>query len=639
MKTLYTGSLLILLCFFSPLKAQTVPEGIPAFPGAEGYGALATGGRGGVVLEVTNLDDDGPGSLRAAIEASGPRTVVFRVSGTIVLKSRLSIKKDHLTIAGQTAPGDGICIRDYETTIDANNVIIRHLRFRLGDAGEQQHDAINGREKNNIILDHCSMSWSVDECASFYDNENFTMQWCLISESLYNSIHEKGYHGYGGIWGGKGASFHHNLLAHHSSRNPRFNGSRYHGDPEAEIVDFRNNVIYNWGFNSAYGGEEGNHNMVANYFKAGPATSSGEKQYRIINPSTPYGQWHVTENLTEGFPLATDDNWTFGVQGPGISEKEAMRSDQPFDSPQITETDTARIFDLVLASAGANLPKRDRVDERIVMETRTGTATYGSTYGDGGKGIIDSQEEVGSWPELLTYDVPLDSDHDGMTDPWESAQGLNINDPEDRNLVADGELYTNLERYLYELAGDTAYLLRPLDLTATYQDGPLVELNWLDLTQLETGYMVERASDGNFETIGTLDANASSFVDPDVANLQTYTYRVFAFNDSQNSLYSDPSTIEIVTGINERPKLYHAMAYPNPADRILHIDFQSMGNHPVWTKVYSSEGSLVVSEQSHAIHSGKNTFSLDLGHLEPGLYIISLDNKVDIHQHLRVVKQ
>lgn len=612
---------------------------MPAFPGAEGYGAMATGGRGGVVLEVTNLDDDGPGSLRAAVEASGPRTVVFRVSGTIQLKSRLSIKKDHLTIAGQTAPGDGICIRDYETTVNANNVIIRHLRFRLGDAGGRQHDAINGREKNNIIIDHCSMSWSVDECASFYDNENFTMQWCLISESLYNSIHEKGYHGYGGIWGGKGASFHHNLLAHHSSRNPRFNGSRYHGDPEAEIVDFRNNVIYNWGFNSAYGGEEGNHNMVANYFKAGPATSSGEKQYRIIEPSTPYGFWHVAENLTEGFPLATEDNWTYGVQGPSASEKDAIQADQPFEAPQLSETDTSKVFDLVLASAGATLPKRDTVDERIVMETRTGTATFGATYGDGGKGIIDSQEEVGSWPELLTFDVPVDSDHDGMPDPWETNQGLNINDPEDRNLLADGEVYTNLERYLNELAGDTVYILRPLNLTATYQDGPLVELNWLDVTRLETGYMVERASDGVFETIGTLGANATSFNDSKVANKQSYTYRISAFNDSLSSLYSDPVSIDIATGINEGEETHPLNVFPNPVKNIVHIAFHTTGLNPVRTEVFTSSGSLVISRKDHMIAAGENTISLNLGHLEAGFYIIRVAINEGRYHHVQVVKQ
>jgi len=449
----YHLQIVILIILFINIKSfsQTL-----AFPGAEGYGRFATGGRGGAVYEVTTLEDNSnPGSLRYAINQKGPRTIVFRVSGTIRLKSSLSIKNGNLTIAGQTAPGDGICIADYPLTIDADNVIIRFLRIRLGDIYKLESDSFGGRNRKNIIVDHCSVSWSIDETASFYDNTNFTMQWCIISESLYNSYHSKGAHGYGGIWGGMGATFHHNLLAHHSSRNPRFNGSRYHRQPDKEIVDFVNNVIYNWGGNSAYGGEEGNQNVRLNYYKPGPATNSGVRK-RIVNPTTDsgtntsYGKFYVADNYVDEAPDATADNWGIGVQGISNTIKQQIKVDQPFPIADVTTHSPQEAYELVLKYAGACYPKRDSVDLRIIEEVRTGTAKYGKTWGGGGKGIIDSQSEVGGWPLLNTYNVPLDSDHDGMPDDWEIQHGLNPNNPDDRNIVnSDG--YTNLEVYLNSL--------------------------------------------------------------------------------------------------------------------------------------------------------------------------------------------
>lgn len=229
-----------------------------AFPGAEGFGKYTTGGRGGRVMIVTNLNDSGPGSLREAVESEGPRIVVFAVDGDIHLETPLRIENDSITIAGQSAPGDGICLTDCRLVVDASNAIVRYLRVRVGDKYTSDTDGVGGGRygQKNVLLDHLSVSWSIDECLSIYKTENLTVQWCLVTHSLRNSKHTKGSHGFGGIWGGLKATFHHNLLANHSSRNPRFasvDGTR--------SVDHRNNVIYNWGFKSAYGGGPGMFNF------------------------------------------------------------------------------------------------------------------------------------------------------------------------------------------------------------------------------------------------------------------------------------------------------------------------------------------------------------------------------------------
>jgi hypothetical protein len=435
-----------IVLFLMPIAATSAQP--LAFPGAEGFGMFTTGGRGGTVIEVNNLNDNGAGSLRAAIETEGARTIVFRVSGTIALQSELRIKNGNITIAGQTAPGDGICIKGYPLIIDADNVIIRYLRIRLGDENKLQEDAISCIGRKNIIVDHCSMSWGVDEVASFYDNENSTVQWCIVSESLNHSIHRKGDHGYGGIWGGKGASFHHNLLAHHTNRNPRFNGSRTKGKPEQEIVDFRNNVIYNWGENSSYGGEAGNQNVIANYYKSGPATRSTKN--RIVEPYDAKGKWYIADNFVFGFPDITKDNWSGGVQGKFINDG---RVHSPHLAAPVTTQTAEQAFELVLANAGAVLPKRDAVDTRIIEEVRTGTTHYGGTWG-GGSGMIDSQTQVGGWPVLRSLPAPRDDDHDGMADEWEAAHRLDPSNPEDRNGDFNGDGYTNLEKYLNILTSE-----------------------------------------------------------------------------------------------------------------------------------------------------------------------------------------
>jgi hypothetical protein len=435
------------------ISFTTKPEQLIAFPGAEGFGRFTTGGRGGRVLEVTNLNDDNnPGSFRWAINQTYPRIIVFRISGTIMLQSDLNINYGNLTVAGQTAPGDGICIANHTVECKTSNVIVRYMRFRLGDLTKEANDSFWGRDQKNIILDHCSLSWAIDEDGSWYDNTDFTMQWCIYSESLYHSYHPKGDHGYGGIWGGMGATFHHNLLADNSSRNPRFNGARYNSTHQTELADFRNNVIFNWGFNSAYGGESGNYNMINNYYKPGPATSSGDKQYRIVNPSDPfnpstgYSKWYINGNYVAGDSAVTADNWNGGVQ-PDQAPLDSLKLNNPLPVAPVSTQTAKDAYDSVLAHSGCSFPARDSADQRVIDEVKTGNAPYGASYNGGGKGIIDSQNDVGGWPVLKSFSAPLDSDHDGMPDSWEKSHGLNPNDSSDsRQIGPDG--YTMIEEYI-----------------------------------------------------------------------------------------------------------------------------------------------------------------------------------------------
>ena len=436
-----------------------------AFPTAEGYGKYSKGGRGGVVYEVSNLKDSGEGSLRAAVNAEGSRTVVFRVSGNIELESPIEIKNPYITIAGQTAPGDGICLKNHPLSIDADHVIVRHIRVRPGDVSGKDYDAVGGRFFKHTILDHVSASWSIDECMSIYQCDSITVQWCIISESLSGSNHIKGSHGFGGIWGSNYSSYHHNLLAHHTSRNPRMaSGSGF--------TDYRNNVIYNWGYNSCYGGEGKQtgkpqfnfsmFNIVANYYKPGPATKPGEVSYRIANPgfrneTDDFGKWYIAENVVVGNDCVSADNWNGGVQAKVPFEK--IKLETPWPAMPIIQQTAKEAYKIVLDNAGAVLPKRDIVDKRIINEVYGGYATFeGESYKQEHEvtdptkvsGIIDTQDDVGGWPELKSTSPPEDTDHDGMPDLWEDSNMLDKKNPEDRNKVAsDG--YTMLEKYLNSL--------------------------------------------------------------------------------------------------------------------------------------------------------------------------------------------
>ena len=466
-------------------------EKTPAFPGAEGFGRYVTGGRGGKVYHVTNLNDSGSGSLRWALDQSGTKTIVFDVSGTIHLKSTLNINKANVTIAGQTAPGDGICVADYPVQLRANNIIVRFMRFRLGNNnvkvnGADGWDGFGGFDQQDIIIDHCSVSWSIDECLSVYGNKNTTVQWCLVSQSLQDAGHSKGAHGYGGNWGGSGASFHHNLMAHHESRVPRL-GPRYTTQLD-ERMDMRNNVLYNYCGNGCYGGEAMNVNIVNNYYKPGPGTAqiSTTKQKRIasINIRTNsyiasypdyaptlhiWGKYYVDGNVNSKYSDVTNDNWTWGMynqisadNNDGLYDqavKDSIRLAVPIDYILTTTHSAEDAYEKVLEWAGASL-HRDSHDEMIINDTRNGLATY--TGPGNHKGIIDSQEDNkpadadenwSAWPTLNSLPAPADSDGDGMPDEWETANGLNPNDGSDGVLRGD-DGYTNLENYLNSIVAD-----------------------------------------------------------------------------------------------------------------------------------------------------------------------------------------
>lgn len=430
----------VLVLTYTASQAQT-----PAFPEAEGFGKYATGGRGGIIYTVTNLNDDGEGSLRKGIVKKGARTIVFAISGTIDLKSKLDVNegKGDLSVLGQKAPGEGITLKGYPFTIKADNVIVRYLRFRMGDVNKVEGDALGCGNTKNVIIDHCSISWGTDENASFYDNKDFTLQYCIISEALNNSVHSKGAHGYGGIWGGVRASFHHNLIANNNSRNPRFSGSKTTENSENEFVDFRNNVIYNWGENNIYGGEKGTYNIINNYFKSGLASTSS-KLDRIVGPSEPYGKFYVDGNYVYGYDKITKNNWDGGVQCENPLE---VKLDSQINiSNNITTQTALEAYERVLKQAGANI-YRDAVDARIVHNTKEGSVNYEN-------GIIDSQENVGGWPKLKSSQAPLDSDEDGMPDIWEKENNLNPN-TNDANANTINKVYTNIEVYSHSIVNNS----------------------------------------------------------------------------------------------------------------------------------------------------------------------------------------
>ena len=500
--------------------AVAQPAQAPAFPGAEGFARYTTtGGRGGKVIHVTNLNDSGTGSLRWALGQSGKKIIVFDVSGYIDLRSQLNVSSN-TTIAGQTAPGEGITLRYYTLYFgNADNVIVRFIRSRRSQVKDVNDgaDATWGRNRKNIILDHCSFSWSIDEVASFYDNLNFTMQWCNVTEGLANPGHSKGAHSYGGIWGGKGASFHHNYISHVQNRAPRFNGARYNWNGydktkyensiQAEQVDFRNCVIYNWGNgNGCYGGPGGGYiNMINNYYKAGPGTKNRTRVTQVSfsdatnggdNPFPDYAsRYYISGNYVTAASNPENYDWKGVIYDSGVQKdgeryiKDAkhyygsnveyvningtdcvkLKLDNPIEAGEVTTHSAQTAYEKVLDYCGASL-WRDAADARYAEEAATGTTTFngdvayvdknGKVYAKSNtKGILDFindptkevNPKTASYPELKNETRPanFDTDGDGIPDAWETANGLNPNDASDavQTTIDTKGWYTNIEVY------------------------------------------------------------------------------------------------------------------------------------------------------------------------------------------------
>lgn len=422
-----------------------------AFPEAQGYGRFAIGGRGGRVIEVTTLDDAGPGSLRAAVEAEGPRTIVFRIGGTIKLNSKLLIRNPYVTIAGETAPGDGICVRGYTFgCFGTHDVVMRHVRIRVGDEAHQTMDGTGFASTDHSIFDHCSISWSIDEAVSSRSARNITLQRCIVAEALNVADHKKykpgSGHSFAGSISGNIGSFHHNLVAHCAGRNWSLAGGLNNGGQFGGYLDIRNNVVFNWQHRTNDGGVKAL-NLVNNLYIPGPAT----RVFHLLKPDVgtvgDRQQYFVSGNSMEG-RFGPADNWRDAVVVDAENDVEAIRLTEPFCDAEVVTCSTEDLLENVLADVGTNHAGLDAVDQRIIDDVRQRKATFKGSRA-GLPGIIDSQADAGGWPELKSGSAPADTDHDGMPDAWEIAHGLNTNKP-DQNTRPQSKFATSLEAYLAE---------------------------------------------------------------------------------------------------------------------------------------------------------------------------------------------
>jgi hypothetical protein len=471
----------------SAARPEDLPQAeIPAFPGAWGGGMYSHGGRGGKVYVVTSLADAGPGTFREACEAAGPRIVVFNVAGIIQLDDRIRIRAPYITIAGNTAPGDGVCIAGNTVELETHDVVIRHMRFRRGatDVGDR-NDSIGGNPIGNVMIDHVSASWGLDENMSMYRHMysppdgskdqklptvNITIQNSIFSEGL-NKYH----HAFGSTIGGLNSTFHHNLWACNTGRNPSVGMG---GD-----FTLVNNVLFNWHHRSVDGGDDtSRYNIINNYFKPGPATPRDQPiGWRLLKPESTrsktvidnFGKAYVAGNVVEGNDRVTKDNWDGGVQ-PAPSKAAIadvlpkIRVDEPFPHAPLPKQSAKEAYDSVLANAGATLPKRDPVDERVIKTVRTGEVAtqkdpnVAESLNKVGytqervhdlvelidKGIITDISQVGGYPEYKGEPY-ADADQDGMPDAWEMKHRLNPNDASDAAKDLSGDGYTNIEKFIH----------------------------------------------------------------------------------------------------------------------------------------------------------------------------------------------
>ncbi len=634
----------ILGCLFTSLFVLNAEAQQLAFPGAEGFGKYAKGGRGGVVYEVTNLNDSGAGSFREGVTRGGvynpttynygPVTIVFRVSGTIELLSNIKVSRSFLTIAGQTAPGDGICLKNYSLILNGakiggnhGNIIIRHLRSRPGGTVSTGLYGFDMENCQNVIVDHCSFSWANEECAAMYDTKNISVQYSIVSEGLYNAGHGKGVRSYGGVLGGQNVSYHHNLIAHNVSRTVRFNGSRAH-DTTA-VIDYRNNVIYNWGSSGAcYGGEVmipggvSQVNIVNNYYKPGPATSTTLKflSASYATPAYGTGQWYVAGNVMAGNASMTSNNWSaVDISSNPSAQQSNAKSPVAFSIAQPLPDESAiDAYANVLANAGATLPKRDAVDQRVVNETTNGTATGVGTYGK--LGIMDGPVLASNYATYNSITPPVDNDRDGMADAWELNNGLDPTNANDRNTVnADG--YTLLEVYLNTLSSIQNLPLTFLSFEANLGQGSgnQTQLKWTTTNEINTSkFIVERSDDGgNFSAIAEVIAKNTSgthqYVSLDPHPLKGISYYRLKQVDNDGK-YTYSKIVAVDLKLNKEVVLY-----PNPVGDTLNFMHPTSPSKAT-VNLVSSNGKVAVSV---AAQPNTSQTEIDVSSLKAGAYVLN----------------